>query len=463
MKKLLAILLTLSLLLCTLPTMAEMGEAEDSVHRATVLNEAMLIGTWKFETDETSYVYQFEEGGKGTFNINDRIYGQVEYSLNSDILSVRQESSTSVYFRDFRAFTDETGIRLVSGEIVLTKENSTSEGADVSSSADDDAAVPDDLVGEWTGVGTPKNGGPSIDLTATINADGSGEYTFDQSGYHESYPFTISSDDSAFSVDIPADNTLGISACGGTWVLEDGVLKLDITTTFANGGSYSYTAECKRADATAAVPDWAGREWQLDTIHFKTLSEDSPYSIDGGLSLNGGSTYGNRLVLADGAVDTDIDLNGLIQAVPQLPFSVPELELTGYDSYTLDGDTLRLEPGDIEMTVGYGDDALSLTYVTHVDIQSQSMDNGLTSQAGETNLEVIMGFVPMEATPAEDSVEETAETPAEEPVDEPAEELSSIEVGDIVPSGIMSRMATMPTGWNPSSGSCWIQRTRWQL
>ena len=64
-----------------------------------------------------------------------------------------------------------------------------------------------------------------------------------------------------------------------------------------------------------------------------------------------------------------------------------------------------------------------------------------------------MGFVPMEAAPGEDSVEETAETPAEKPVDEPAEEpeapiedpeepveapaeeLSSIEVGDIVTFG----------------------------
>ena len=120
--------------------------------------------------------------------------------------------------------------------------------------AEANAAVPDALVGEWRGTGMPKGGGPAIDLTATINTDGTGEYTFDQSGYHESYPFTISSDDSAFSVDIPADNTLGISACGGTWALEDGILKLDITTTFASGGSYSYTAECEKAAVFAATP-----------------------------------------------------------------------------------------------------------------------------------------------------------------------------------------------------------------
>ena len=115
-------------------------------------------------------------------------------------------------------------------------------------------AIPDGLAGEWRGTGTPKNGGPSIDLSARINADGSGEYTFIQDDYTESYPFTISSDESAFSVDIPADNTLGISACGGTWTLEAGVLKLDITTTFASGGSFSYTAECEKADVPAATP-----------------------------------------------------------------------------------------------------------------------------------------------------------------------------------------------------------------
>jgi hypothetical protein len=78
----------------------------------------------------------------------------------------------------------------------------------------------------------------------TINADGSGEYTFDQSGYHESYPFTISSEDNRFTVDIPEDNLLHITECGGTWTLEEGKLLLDITTVFANGRSYSYTAEC---------------------------------------------------------------------------------------------------------------------------------------------------------------------------------------------------------------------------
>lgn len=116
------------------------------------------------------------------------------------------------------------------------------------------ASVPEELVGIWHGTGTPKNGGPSIELTARIDADGSGEYIFIQDDYTESYPFTISSDDSAFTVDIPADNVLGIARCEGTWALEDGVLRLDITTTFASGGSYSYTAQCEKNEVDAAAP-----------------------------------------------------------------------------------------------------------------------------------------------------------------------------------------------------------------
>ena len=108
----------------------------------------------------------------------------------------------------------------------------------------DDEAIPEELVGDWQGVGKPKNGGPSIDLTIHVEEDGTGKYMFDQAGYHESYPFTLSRDGKRFSVDVPATSQLG--SVDGTWEVEDDVLKLDITSTFTSGGSYSYNAECKR-------------------------------------------------------------------------------------------------------------------------------------------------------------------------------------------------------------------------
>ncbi|MBQ6373370.1 MAG: hypothetical protein IJJ45_02660 [Clostridia bacterium] len=184
-------------------------------------------------------------------------------------------------------------------------------------------------------------------------------------------------------------------------------------------------AEYGQTDAAGSVPAWPGGEWRLNTIHLKTLSKDSPCSIDSRLNLNGFPHCGDRLVLADGTVDTDIDLNELLEDTLLLPFSVPELELTAYDSYSLDGDTLRLAPGDIEMTVGYENDALSLTYLTHVEIRSQHMAGGPPTQPGESDLKVILRLVPVETT---DPVEEPAEEPAEgstEPSPEPSPEISA--------------------------------------
>ena len=111
---------------------------------------------------------------------------------------------------------------------------------------EEEQGVPDGLAGTWKGIGTPKNGGTPIDLTVRIEADGSGEYTFVQGDYTESYPFTVSREDNSFSVDIPATAMLG--RVEGTYEFKDGVLTLDITTTFAGGRTYSYTAECAKQE-----------------------------------------------------------------------------------------------------------------------------------------------------------------------------------------------------------------------
>lgn len=111
--------------------------------------------------------------------------------------------------------------------------------------------IPEELVGKWKGTGAPKKGGPVIHLSAEIRADGSGEYTFDQAGYHEHYSITLSSEDNRFSVDIPKNNTLDISECVGTWALEGGKLTLNIHTTFSSGSFYAYTVECEKDSAEA--------------------------------------------------------------------------------------------------------------------------------------------------------------------------------------------------------------------
>ena len=147
----------------------------------------------------------------------------------------------------------------------------------------DDEAIPEELVGDWQGVGKPKNGGPSIDLTIHVEEDGTGKYTFDQAGYHESYPFTISWDGKRFSVDVPATSQLG--SVDGTWEVEDDVLKLDITSTFTSGGSYSYNAECKRIVAedkgsSAAEGNQAGFEGEYSWLSYH-LTVDSKEIVPG--------------------------------------------------------------------------------------------------------------------------------------------------------------------------------------
>ncbi len=107
------------------------------------------------------------------------------------------------------------------------------------------SAVPAELVGTWQGKGTPLNNGPAIDLEVTVNADGAGSYTFIQGDYRESSAITLSSSDQSFSV-VPSNASTMIASCDGSYAYENGVLTLDITTTFLNGQTYRYTAECTR-------------------------------------------------------------------------------------------------------------------------------------------------------------------------------------------------------------------------
>ena len=107
--------------------------------------------------------------------------------------------------------------------------------------------MPAELVGTWKGVGIPDNNdGSKINLVVRIDEDGTGEYEFEQAGYRESLPFSIDWKDNRFTVHVPINNVANIGICSGTWELKNGKLILDITTEFANGRTYSYTAECEK-------------------------------------------------------------------------------------------------------------------------------------------------------------------------------------------------------------------------
>ncbi len=106
-----------------------------------------------------------------------------------------------------------------------------------------------DFVGEWEGQHD------DIHLTFTVNEDGSGQYIFEQSGYRESYPVRLSADNNTFTVDIPADNALSITSCGGFWEYRDEVLTLLVVTTFKSGKQFTYIIPCRRVEKKGATTD----------------------------------------------------------------------------------------------------------------------------------------------------------------------------------------------------------------
>lgn len=247
MKKLLAVLSMFILLFCALPGLADLGSAdvvmEGETYHLTLQSVEITDGKLTVAIEGFGDKLRWGANGPMVAALPEAHYGDEAITVSTVNMNVGA-AFTFIFERD--DLPDEIWMKSYDEDVAPVLIWRAGDAAGSDDTAESSSAIPDDLVGAWRGTGKPKGGGPAIDLSARIGRDGTGEYTFIQDDYTESYPFTISSDDSAFSVDIPADNFLGISGCGGTWALENGVLKLDITTTFASGGSYSYTAECEK-------------------------------------------------------------------------------------------------------------------------------------------------------------------------------------------------------------------------
>ena len=113
---------------------------------------------------------------------------------------------------------------------------------------DDSNSVLASLAGRWSGTGKPVGGGEEIYLKIDLQEDGTGTYRFRQGDYSESYPLVVNGEDGSFSADIPEDNTLQITGCGGTYEFDGTVLSLHIVTEFASGRSFEYEVDCERED-----------------------------------------------------------------------------------------------------------------------------------------------------------------------------------------------------------------------
>lgn len=99
----------------------------------------------------------------------------------------------------------------------------------------------DEYAGQWAG---------SVDdifLSFNVESDGTGIYSFEQSGYYESYEFSLEAGTETFSVKIPANNTLGISKIEGTYSYLNGILTLNVQTSFFDGRVFDYTVPCQRS------------------------------------------------------------------------------------------------------------------------------------------------------------------------------------------------------------------------
>ena len=179
MKKLLAILLTLSLLLCAMPALAELGSADVAMNgnQYHISLESVEIKDGKLYVATSGMAQTMVFGPEGVQLAADivPVYGEERlYPSDKDILF----GADVTYCFDRDTLPDAIlMIPTQDAENPITLwENPDAEPA-IPDSPDEGTTIPDELVGQWQGTGAPKNGGPSIDLTATINADGTGEYT----------------------------------------------------------------------------------------------------------------------------------------------------------------------------------------------------------------------------------------------------------------------------------------------
>lgn len=125
----------------------------------------------------------------------------------------------------------------------------------VKEDGDDSNSIMASLAGRWSGTGKPVGGGEEISLRIDLQEDGTGTYQFRQGGYTESYPVSVNDEAGSFSAEIPADNTLQITGCGGTYELDGDVLLLHIVTEFASGRSFEYDVDCERVPPAETVTD----------------------------------------------------------------------------------------------------------------------------------------------------------------------------------------------------------------
>lgn len=236
MKKLLCTLICLALLLGLLPAALAIEPGVYPWRKGVViiLTEVMEV--------ENSQVYGIKEGERGVglmMKLPKEIKGNEEtYKLfMGDIELLGPEG---------QAYTCKGARFLSKGDVLLFAVPAHLDLADLKLSLRNEQADAELLAffaGDWAG-----QADRGISLSFHIEADGTGSYTFQQAGYKESYSLRLDVYDQRFAVEIPRDNQLSITSIEGDWVFFQGVLTLDVVTSFANGQQFTYSIPCKRAN-----------------------------------------------------------------------------------------------------------------------------------------------------------------------------------------------------------------------
>ena len=233
MKKLISLAVVLCLILCALPAALAIDEGEYAWQTYTLtltgVDTKPMFAPGDMKADEHALAVSVEAPTEVVSDaaLCDALYAQARL-VDADGTAYAPGALLSKENRLTFVFALPEGVEADSLAFQLAEVAATT------------AAMPEEYVGDWQGTAG------NISLSFTVNPDGTGNYAFEQNGYSESYDFTMEAGADTFSVTIPEDNQLGIVSCEGTYQYADGVLTLDIRTTFRNGREFSYTVPCSR-------------------------------------------------------------------------------------------------------------------------------------------------------------------------------------------------------------------------
>ncbi len=152
-------------------------------------------------------------------------------------------------------------------------------------------------------------------------------------------------------------------------------------------------------DAAPASDDFGKEaffgEWLLTSIIFRTPDADNGiYAIDATMNISEGFEYGRDLVLRkDMKMVSFVDLSALIDAVPELPFAINDLDLKDYAGWTYANGTITLTYGGPAFEAVYDEASkeLRLTCSGEVAILPGAA-NGIATQTGAVLIDITMVF-----------------------------------------------------------------------